>query len=209
MAPVRSGFQESDKAISSQRAELGSAGPPHDCVRPLGGGARRAEGVECADAVQLQDIASLNVSASARGSRAFHPGVETVAIVLTASLLLWLRELPTRRALHILKLISELLRKHGESAWPGKLEALSGQLRAAQDAADPDRLVNSMQAILMCFRGSPSLSALILSSQNGHKIKPEVAEAVNARLGALRTQLYLSARQTIARVEWRQHRRMA
>jgi hypothetical protein len=53
-----------------------------------------------------------------------------------------------------------------------------------------------------------SLSDLYLTPRNGHKIKTDQVDAVNARLGALRTQIYLSARQAIARVEWQRRKRV-
>jgi hypothetical protein len=127
--------------------------------------------------------------------------VETLAITLTSSLLEWLRELPTRRLLHMLKLIAELLRKHGDQVWPGTLAELASNLRSAHESSDRDDLVDAMQRILSCFGATRSLSDLHLSPQNGHKIKTEEIDSVNARFGALRTQLYLSARQAIARVE--------
>ncbi|HET6846992.1 MAG TPA: hypothetical protein VFH29_09155 [Anaerolineales bacterium] len=141
-----------------------------------------------------------------RGARILSHGVENLAIVLTSNMLEWLRELPTRRALHMLKLIAELLRKHREVAWPGRLEELAANLRAAQDSGDRDRLVDAMNQILACFSGVASLNNLQLSPHAGNRIKPEEVEPANARLGALRTQLHLSARQTIARIEWQRRR---
>ena len=135
-------------------------------------------------------------------------GVQALAIVLTVSLLEWLRALPTRRALHMLKLIAEVLRKHGETAWPARLQAMAEHLRAALDSGSPERLMDAMQAILVFFDGAGSLSDFRLSPENGHKIKPPEVEAVNARLGALKTQLRLSSRQTIARVQWNSRRSM-
>ncbi len=149
------------------------------------------------------------MSAFGRGARTFQLNVESLGIVLTSGMLEWLRELPGRRALHMLKLITELLRKHAESTWPGRLTNLSAQLRAAHDPANSDRLVHAMHAILSCFDGMGSLSDLYLSPGNGHKIKTEEVDGVNARLGALRTQLYLSARQTLARDEWQRRRPVA
>jgi hypothetical protein len=137
-----------------------------------------------------------------RLARARPLDVETLVIVLTASMLEWLRVLPAWRAQHMLKLTATLLRKHNERAWSGRLDSLAGRLRAAQDSPGGGRLVDAMHEILSCFGGMGSLSDLYLSPHNGHKIKTGEVDAVNARLGALRTQLYLSARQTIARAEW-------
>ena len=107
--------------------------------------------------------------------------VEALAILLTSSLLEWLRELPARRALHMLKLITELLRKHGEGTWSGRLQDLAGQLRLAHDSVDGDRLVAAVREVLACFTGTGSLQDVHLSPEHGHKIKPEEVEAVNAR----------------------------
>ena len=143
------------------------------------------------------------MSAFGGGFRKILSDVETLAIVLTASLLEWLRELPEQRALHTLKLIDGLLRKHGEHHWSGRLSEMAPKLRRAHGSGDRDLLLDAMHEILTCFGGMGSLSDIYLSPQNGHKIKDKEVEAVNARLGALRTQLFLSARQTIARVEWK------
>lgn len=146
------------------------------------------------------------MSAFQRGARLLGHDIETLAIALTSSLLEWLRELPARRALHMLRLLAELLRKHGEPSWPAKLDELATILRSAHDSGDRDRLVSAMQDILACFRGPGSLNDVQVSPRAGHRIKAEEVEAVNARLGAFRTQLYLSAHQTISRVEWRRRR---
>jgi hypothetical protein len=149
------------------------------------------------------------MSAFGGGFRKILSDVETLAIVLTARLLEWLRDLPGRRALHQLKLLAELLRKHGEHQWSGRLLEMGKKTQLAHDAGHADRLVDAMQEILGCFGGTGSLSDVYLSPQNGHKIKDKEVEAVNARLGALRTQLFLSARQTIAREQWKRRREAA
>jgi hypothetical protein len=142
------------------------------------------------------------MSAFGGGFRKIVSDVEALVIVLTDSLLEWLRELPGQRALHMLKLIAELLRKHGEQHWSARLLELAQKLLRAQASGDGDLLLDAMQDVLGCFGGMGSLSDVYLSPHNGHKIKDKEVEAVNARLGALRTQLFLSARQTIARIEW-------
>jgi hypothetical protein len=144
------------------------------------------------------------MSASRGGYRAFLSDVEALVIVLTDSLLEWLRDLPGQRALHMLKLLAELLRKHGEREWSGRLQETAARLRLARDSRDPQRLVDVLQEVLDLFSGAASLRDVVLAPENGHKVKPKEVEAVNARLGALRTQLYLSARQTIARLNWKQ-----
>jgi hypothetical protein len=147
------------------------------------------------------------MSAFGGGFRKIVSDVETLAIVLTASLLEWLRELPGRRAIHQLRLLIDVLHKHGERHWSGRLRDMASRAAEAHDSGDVDRLVNVMREILGCFSGMGSLSDVYLSPQNGNKIKDKEVEAVNARLGALRTQLFLSARQTIARVEWKRRQR--
>jgi len=129
-------------------------------------------------------------------------GLQALAIVLTSGLLEWLRELPTRRALHMLKLLHELLRKHGEGHWTALLGSAAARLRDAHAARSPDQVVDAMQHILRLFGGMGSFSDLYLSARNGHRIKPEAVDLANARLASLRTQLFLSAKQTIARIEW-------
>ena len=120
----------------------------------------------------------------------------------SADLLQWLRELPSRRALHTLKEIAALLRRHREPGWDGRLGDVAVRLSAAEDARSPIETVGLMQEILGFFAPPASLREVYLSHEAGHKIKPEDVPAVNALLGALRTQLLLSAMQSIARVQW-------
>jgi len=125
----------------------------------------------------------------------------------SADLLKWLRDLPARRALHTLRLIAALLRKHREQEWPARLSETAERLHRVEDSGGPDETVSGMQEILGFFGDTRSLRDVYLTDEAGHKIKPKDVPAVNAYLRALRTQLYLSARQAIARVKWRLRRR--
>ena len=124
-------------------------------------------------------------------------------MIPSADLLHWLRELPSRRALHTLKLISALLRKHREPRWDDRLSGAAGELSLANDAGNGEKTAARMHDILSLFNESDSLRDVRLSQQAGHDIKPENEAAVNAQLGALTMQLLLSAHQAIARVKWR------
>jgi hypothetical protein len=118
-------------------------------------------------------------------------------------LLQWLYELPSRRALHMLGLIEALLRKHREPEWPDRLSAAAGRLHAAHESGARVQSAENMHEILGFFGQPGSLRDVYLAPEAGHAIKPEDAAAVNEHLAALRTQLFLSARQVIARLEWR------
>jgi hypothetical protein len=120
----------------------------------------------------------------------------------SVDLLQWLRELPSRRALHTLKEIAALLRRHRELGWDGRLAHVALRLHAAEEERRPIETVGLMQEILGFFVPPASLKEVYLSHEAGHRIKPEDVPAVNALLGALRTQLLLSAMQSIARVRW-------
>jgi hypothetical protein len=60
-----------------------------------------------------------------------------------------------------------------------------------------------MEELLVFFDSPASLREVRLSREAGHDIKSEKEAAVNAQLGALTMQLLLSARQAIARLQWR------
>ena len=53
-------------------------------------------------------------------------------MIPSADLLHWLRELPSRRALHTLKLIAALLRKHRERTWDERLSHSARELELAE-----------------------------------------------------------------------------
>lgn len=120
----------------------------------------------------------------------------------------YLHELPSRRVLHMLKQIAALLRKHAERRWDERLLGAAARLKLAQDLGRADQIVASMQEILALFSGNDSLRDVSLSDQAGHKIKPEQVQMVNGRLDAMRILLVLSARQTLARLEWRRRRNL-
>ena len=124
-------------------------------------------------------------------------------MIPSADLLHWLRELPSRRALHTLKLIAALLRKHRERTWDDRLARSAHDLEQAEDRNLPEQTAAHMEEILVFFDSPVSLREVTLSRQAGHDIKPEKEAAINAELGALTMQLLLSARQAIARVTWR------
>lgn len=124
-------------------------------------------------------------------------------MIPSADLLHWLRELPSRRALHTLKLIAALLRKHRERTWDERLSHSARELELAEARGIPERTAAQMEAILVFFTAPASLREVYLSRQAGHDIKPENEQAVNAQLGALTMQLLLSAHQAIARAKWR------
>jgi hypothetical protein len=128
-------------------------------------------------------------------------------MIPSVDLLHWLRELPSRRALHTLKLIAALLRKHRERTWDDRLMQSAQQLEMAEGSDLPGQTAAHMEGILAFFAPPASLREVRLSGRAGHDIKPENEEAVNAQLGALTMQLLLSARQTIARVKWRRRAR--
>jgi hypothetical protein len=123
-------------------------------------------------------------------------------MIPSADLLHWLRELPSRRALHTLKLIAALLRKHHERTWDDRLALSAHDLEQAEDRDLPEQTAAHMEEILVFFDSPVSLREVTLNREAGHDIKPEKEEAVNAQLGALTMQLLLSARQTVARVKW-------
>jgi hypothetical protein len=123
-------------------------------------------------------------------------------MIPSADLLHWLRELPSRRALHTLKLIAALLRKHRERTWDDRLAHSAHKLELAEDRDLPEQTAAQMEAILVFFAEPASLREVRLSRDAGHDIKPEKEGAVNAHLGALTMQLLLSARQAIARAKW-------
>lgn len=123
-------------------------------------------------------------------------------MIPSADLLHWLRELPSRRALHTLKQIAALLRKHRERTWDDRLAHSAHNLELAEDRGLPEQTAAHMEEILVFFAAPASLREVTLSREAGHDIKPEKEAAVNAQLGALTMQLLLSARQTIARLKW-------
>jgi len=123
-------------------------------------------------------------------------------MIPSADLLHWLRELPSRRALHTLKLIAALLRKHREQAWDERLAKSQHELALAEDQDVPEQTAAHMEQILVFFDSPQSLRDVRLSRDSGHDIKPEKEAAVNAQLGALTMQLLLSARQAMARARW-------
>jgi hypothetical protein len=124
-------------------------------------------------------------------------------MIPSADLLHWLRELPSRRALHTLKLIAALLRKHRERTWDDRLSTSAHELEMTEDRDLPEQTAAQMEEILAFFASPTSLRQVHLSREAGHDIKPEKEAAVNAQLGALTMQLLLSARQAIARAKWR------
>jgi hypothetical protein len=124
-------------------------------------------------------------------------------MIPSADLLHWLRELPSRRALHTLKLIAALLRKHRERTWDDRLAHSAHDLELAENRDLPEQTTAHMEEILVFFDSPTSLREVTLSRDLGHDIKPEKEAAVNAQLGALTMQLLLSARQTLARLKWR------
>jgi hypothetical protein len=125
-------------------------------------------------------------------------------MIPSADLLHWLRQLPLRRALHTLKLIAALLRKHRERMWDDRLTQSAHKLEQAKDQGLPEHTAAQMEELLVFFDSPASLREVRLSREAGHDIKPEKEAAVNAQLGALTMQLLLSARQAIARLQWRQ-----
>jgi hypothetical protein len=127
-------------------------------------------------------------------------------MIPSADLLHWLRDLPSRRALHTLELIAALLRKHRERTWDDRLSRAVGGFDRVDDSGDGEQIAARMQEILAFFKEPDSLRDVQFSQQAGHHIKPENEAAVNAQLGALTMQLLLSARQTIARLNWRRRR---
>ena len=128
-------------------------------------------------------------------------------MIPSADLLHWLRELPSRRALHTLKMIAALLRKHRERAWDDRLAHSANKLELAEDRALPEQSAAQLEEILVFFAPPASLREVTLSREAGHDIKPEHEEKVNAQLGALTMQLLLSARQAIARAKWQRRAR--
>lgn len=124
-------------------------------------------------------------------------------MIPSADLLHWLRELPSRRALHTLKLIAALLRKHRERTWDERLSHSAHELEQAEDRGLPEQTAAQMEEILVFFNSPASLREVTLSREAGHEIKPEKEAAVNAQLEALTMQLLLSAHQAIARFNWR------
>jgi hypothetical protein len=124
-------------------------------------------------------------------------------MIPSADLLHWLRELPSRRALHTLKQLAALLRKHRERTWDDRLAHSAHKLELAEDRGLAEQTAAHMEEILIYFASPESLRDVHLSREQGHDIKPETEAAVNAQLGALTMQLLLSARQAIVRFNWR------
>jgi hypothetical protein len=106
----------------------------------------------------------------------------------------------------MLQEIAALLRRHKERLWDEKLTQAARRLETVAPLKYSDQTLASMQEILDFFRAGQSLRDVYLSRETGHDIKRDEVEAVNARLGALTMDLLLSARQTIARVEWSRRR---
>lgn len=127
-------------------------------------------------------------------------------MIPSADLLHWLRELPSRRTLHTLKLIAALLRKHRERTWDDRLVRSQHELGLAEDRELPEQTTAQLEQIVVFFDSPASLREVHLSREAGHDIKPENEERVNAELGALTMQLLLSARQSIARLKWQRRK---
>lgn len=96
------------------------------------------------------------------------------------------------RLLRVLEAIEALLRTHGENFWAEWIDSAEMRLRNTDDYG--------VDELLGFFEGMGSLNDLIICPENGHLIKREDEEQVNARLKDL-----LEQAASIAHVLQRQH----
>ena len=104
------------------------------------------------------------------------------------------------RIIRLLVEINIILDKHHVTKWFEILSNIQNRLEEAANNRNKKQMLLIMEEIRTLYRGMGSFNDLFITDQAGHEIAPEDISVVNSQLQTLQKELFLAAKDEIARL---------